>query len=131
MLWGKKTRLLGFILLVLFNLTNNWFFNIGVFPVLMIGATVLFLEPETPRKWVQKFFRILPAGKVELIETGGRYKLSAIIFVSIYLSVQVLVPLRHFLYPGRASWTEEGHYFAWRMKLRSKRNCQINFVARR
>jgi hypothetical protein len=30
------------------------------------------------------------------------------------------VPLRHFVYPGNASWTEEGHLFAWRMRLRNK-----------
>jgi vitamin K-dependent gamma-carboxylase len=34
--------------------------------------------------------------------------------------VQVLLPLRHFLYPGNVSWTEEGHRFSWHMKLRSK-----------
>ena len=35
-------------------------------------------------------------------------------------AVQILLPLRHFLYPGNVSWTEEGHTFAWHMKLRSK-----------
>ena len=31
------------------------------------------------------------------------------------------MPLRHWLYPGDVSWTEEGHHFSWRMKLRDKR----------
>ena len=30
------------------------------------------------------------------------------------------MPLRHFLYPGDPSWTEEGHNLAWHMRLRSK-----------
>jgi hypothetical protein len=30
------------------------------------------------------------------------------------------MPLRHFLYPGDVHWTEEGHRFAWHMKLRTK-----------
>jgi hypothetical protein len=34
--------------------------------------------------------------------------------------LQALLPLRHFLYPGRSSWTEEGHRFAWHMMLRAK-----------
>ena len=38
----------------------------------------------------------------------------------IYLAVQALVPLQHWLYPGDVNWTEEGHRFAWRMKLRDK-----------
>ena len=33
----------------------------------------------------------------------------------------MLFPLRHFLYPGVVHWTEEGHRFAWHMKLRQKR----------
>ena len=37
-----------------------------------------------------------------------------------YFAVQVLAPLRHFAYPGNVSWTEEGHQFAWHMKLRDK-----------
>ena len=41
-------------------------------------------------------------------------------FVSLYLAMQVLVPLRHWLYPGNVSWTEEGHRFSWHMKLRDK-----------
>jgi hypothetical protein len=34
--------------------------------------------------------------------------------------LQFLLPLRHWLYPGEVSWTEEGHRFSWHMKLRSK-----------
>jgi hypothetical protein len=40
--------------------------------------------------------------------------------VGLYLAIQVLVPLRHWLYPGDVYWTEEGHRFSWRMKLRDK-----------
>jgi hypothetical protein len=36
------------------------------------------------------------------------------------VAFQTLVPFRHLLYPGNVSWTEEGHRFAWHMKLRSK-----------
>ena len=41
-------------------------------------------------------------------------------FLGIYVAVQILFPLRHFLYPGVVHWTEEGHMFSWHMKLRSK-----------
>jgi hypothetical protein len=30
------------------------------------------------------------------------------------------MPFRHQLYSGNVSWTEEGHYFSWHMKLRNK-----------
>lgn len=39
--------------------------------------------------------------------------------LALFVAVQLFLPLRHFAYPGNVSWTEEGHRFAWHMKLRS------------
>ncbi len=47
-------------------------------------------------------------------------KLVAVLLAA-FVVFQVLMPLRHFLYPGNVSWTEEGHNFSWHMKLRTKR----------
>ena len=41
-------------------------------------------------------------------------------FIALWFALQILIPLRHFTYPGLVHWTEEGHRFAWHMKLRSK-----------
>jgi hypothetical protein len=41
-------------------------------------------------------------------------------FIAVFIGLQILVPLRYLLYPGNVSWTEEGHRFAWMMKLRDK-----------
>ena len=38
----------------------------------------------------------------------------------LWVAFQVLVPLRHYVTPGNVHWTEEGHNFAWHMKLRDK-----------
>ena len=43
------------------------------------------------------------------------------VFLGVWLAFQVLVPMRHLLYPGSPSWNEEGHKFAWQMKLRDKK----------
>jgi vitamin K-dependent gamma-carboxylase len=45
---------------------------------------------------------------------------TVVALMSVYLSVQLLVPFRHILYPGVVHWTEEGHRWSWHMKLRSK-----------
>lgn len=42
-------------------------------------------------------------------------------FILVWFGFQILFPLRHLLYPGNPSWTEEGHRFSWMMKLRDKR----------
>jgi hypothetical protein len=49
-------------------------------------------------------------------------------FIAVWLAFQLLFPLRHLLYPGSPSWTEEGHRFAWQMKLRDKKAQAIFFV---
>ncbi|MFV9507495.1 MAG: hypothetical protein AB4911_23325 [Oscillochloridaceae bacterium umkhey_bin13] len=38
----------------------------------------------------------------------------------IYVAGQLVIPLRHWFYPSDVAWSEEGHRFAWRMKLRDK-----------
>jgi vitamin K-dependent gamma-carboxylase len=40
--------------------------------------------------------------------------------LAIYVAIQLLVPMRHLLYPGDVAWTDEGHRFSWRMRLREK-----------
>ena len=39
----------------------------------------------------------------------------------VWLLLQVVIPLRHYYYPGDVAWNEAGHQFSWRMKLRDKR----------
>jgi len=43
-----------------------------------------------------------------------------IALLSMWVAVQVLVPLRHFAIPGNVEWTEEGLKFSWHMLLRDK-----------
>jgi hypothetical protein len=41
-------------------------------------------------------------------------------FFAVYAALHIVIPLRHFLYPGNVHWTDEGHRFAWHMMLRAK-----------
>ena len=129
LLWQKRTRLLGIILLTIFHLTNHWMFTIGIFPFLMLGATILFLEPDTPRNFILNVFPNLKKDIVVIDESRVKSPNLPVVFVIIYLVVQILIPFRHWLYPGNVAWTDEGALFAWRMKLRSKENCSVNFMA--
>ena len=43
------------------------------------------------------------------------------LLLTTYLAVQLILPIRHYAYPGNVSWTEEGHNFSWHMKLRAKK----------
>lgn len=116
LLW-RRTRLLAFGGVLFFNLTNKWLFSIGIFPYVMIGATILFVEADWPRRVLRRAPLQLPG---VLPSQSTLYRSLAASFVIIYLAAQVLLPLRHWLYPGNVSWHEQGHRFSWHMKLRSK-----------
>ena len=99
----RKTNTMGLILVCIFHLANEVLFNIAAFPWLMLAATVLFFYPQPTRNEQQ-------------VTSNGTLKRLCII----YIAIQILVPLRVFLYPGNSSWTEEGRKFSWQMMLRYK-----------
>ncbi len=116
----RRTRLIGFVWAVSFHLMNVWLFSIGIFPWMAIVATTVFFEPGWPRRiipWLSRAERPESAPR----QATPRLRETAIkSFLALWVALQTLVPLRHFLYPGNVNWTEEGHRFAWHMKLRDK-----------
>jgi vitamin K-dependent gamma-carboxylase len=119
LLW-RRTRLLALIGALIFNVTNSYIFEIDIFPWFMIAGTLLFFSPDWPRKTVSllspitKQISLAPMVSTPLT---SRQRLS-VGLLWIYVTIQVLLPLRHHFYEGNTSWTNEGHYFAWRMLLR-------------
>lgn len=117
----RRTRPLALVAAAGFHLTNAFLFEIGVFPWLMLGSLALFLPPEVVRRVVRA-----PAPGATPVASRRRETLG-LVAAGVYLLVQVALPLRHWLYPGDVAWSEEGHRFAWRMKLRDK---QVDLVVR-
>lgn len=114
LLW-KKTRVFAFLWVIAFHMLNTVLFSIGIFPWLMLVATLLYFRPDWPRRLVPRWRRaeggsLAPPCCPRLIAGA----------IGVYIVIQLLVPLRHFLYPGNVHWTEEGHRFSWHMKLRDK-----------
>lgn len=116
LIW-KKTRLAAFVLVVLFHASNHFIWNIGIFPFMGIAATTIFFSCSWPRRFL-KFPKY--AESAEARHTRPLHPIASTVFV-LYCLTQLLVPFRHWLYPGPVKWTEEGHKFSWRMKLRSRR----------
>lgn len=141
LLW-RRTRPFAVALAVLFHATNAWLFQIGIFPWMMIAATLLFLPADWPRRFLGRCVRpasdgvgslfpgVTPANSPSFAEKSSRPLFAAaaarrwkltVALLGGFLAFQFLMPLRHLVYPGNVNWTEEGHRFAWHMKLRSKR----------
>ncbi|MGJ3237228.1 MAG: HTTM domain-containing protein [Anaerolineae bacterium] len=99
----------------LFHMTNDRLFNIGIFPHFAMVMTLLFLPPH----WFRFWQRNAPEA-IKPVQTLTPQRWAIVGAVGVYFAVQMLLPLRHFLYDGYVSWTEEGHNLAWHMKLRSK-----------
>ena len=122
----RKTRVPAFVAACLFHFINVWLFGLYIFPWLMIAATLLFFSPDWPLRVLQRLD--WPAPAVDAADNDRRPGTTTIRRVSpsvtalfvVWVVVQLVVPLRHFLIEGRPSWTEEGHRFAWHMMLRDK-----------
>jgi vitamin K-dependent gamma-carboxylase len=139
LLFWRRTRLWVFLIYCLFHLTNHTVFEIGIFPWLTMAATLLFFDPDWPRQvWVRLrgardwltrrpgwhgvagIFYPAPVSPTRPGRPGTRTMSLIVAAAAVWLAVQILVPLRNLLYPSDAAWSEEGHRFSWRMKLRDK-----------
>ncbi|MBA2623024.1 MAG: HTTM domain-containing protein [Chthoniobacterales bacterium] len=117
LLW-RRTRIPALCAGIIFHLINSQLFRIGIFPWLGIAATLLFLPPSWPRWLIHLVRRKTPlASESASARALPRHATVVLSLLGVYVLLQLLVPLRHFLYPGRVDWTSEGHRFSWRMKL--------------
>lgn len=127
----RPTFPFGVALAMSFHITNSILFKIGVFPWLMLATISLFPPANWPVTVSKKLALWLknpsfslpsittPAVTTELSLRSGAAFLS-LLFFHLYVIGQLLIPLRHFAYPGNVDWTEEGYYFSWRMMLHHK-----------
>jgi hypothetical protein len=119
LLFFSKTRLIVFSLYALFHLSNALIFSIGIFPWITICATTLFFDPGWPRRLFGPIAGCSkPGPRPERIVLTGDKPLLALF--GLFLTYNILMPMRPLVYPGPVAWTEEGHRFSWRMKLRDK-----------
>lgn len=136
LLW-KRTLPFAFPALVIFHLVNACLFPIHIFPWFMIGASTVFLPPD----WPTRFLRQRAAGENSQAQAGSAVVLAEwqeptppgdflLLTICCWCLLQLLLPLRHLAIPGDASWTEQGHFFAWRMMLRGKTG-EVHFLATR
>jgi hypothetical protein len=120
----RRTRPYMFAVLATFHLTNSHLFDIGIFPWFATAMTALFFDPDWPRRLINLALRAMDrppwlAAPVPT-ESRPRFRNAILAGLAVYFAIQFLLPLRHWLYPGDVAWTDQGHRFSWRMKLRDK-----------
>ncbi|HZO11795.1 MAG TPA: HTTM domain-containing protein [Polyangiaceae bacterium] len=118
LLW-PKSRPFAYLAVLGFHALTGLLFNIGMFPVIMIVATTVFFSPSWPRRfkrWRAEATKEDTRGWRELA-VGSR---CGLILMAGYALVQLLVPLRHYAYPGDVSWNEQGMRWSWKVMVREK-----------
>jgi hypothetical protein len=122
----KPTRIWAYITVIIFHSLTGLMFQIGVFPLVMIGVTTIFFSDA----WHEQFVRSLvwvkaPKAWDSVIRLKGNVLNYALIA---YLGFQLLFPWRYLLYPGNLFWTEEGYRFSWRVMLMEKAGTATFYV---
>lgn len=126
LLW-KRSRPFAYAVLVVFHLATWLLFPaIGLFPLIMMGAALIFFEPDWPLRLARWLRRQSPASQPSPAAPQVAPRplpwavRAAVILGAAFLIVQVVLPLRHLAYPGNVRWNEEGYRFSWRVLVTEK-----------
>lgn len=111
------TRPFAYLAVVGFHGATGFLFNIGMFPVIMIGITTIFFEPDWPRRWLPDRLSGAVRSSTAVGTLTPRRRRWVIAGLAGWFALQLALPLRPLLYPGNVLWTQEGFRFAWRVKL--------------
>jgi hypothetical protein len=136
LLWSRSRPYI-YAVIVAFHALTRVFFDIGMFPFIMVVAATVFFAPDWPRTWLRARKRQAPTlapapatkpGAPVAPVVPGRWHGLALAAMVAYAGVQVLTPLRHFLYPGDVVWNEEGMRWSWKVMLREKHGSVTYYV---
>jgi hypothetical protein len=135
LLLNRKTRGLGFMMVVIFHLLTAILFPIGMFPYLMIFSALIFFNYQFHQKIIDGLHQILRIKYHKTYQIQNAFFQHSMInklkigFLALFFLIQIGLPFRHMLYPGNLFWTEEGYRWSWRVMLMEKAgNAQFKIV---
>jgi vitamin K-dependent gamma-carboxylase len=137
LIW-RRTYMIAVVLTIVFHVTNHFIFNlgeggnIGIFPMMMIGANVLFATPDKFRKFIAKFLPgVTPvySPSIESVDTNAPKNKRIFALVSGFIIIQLILPFRPYAMNSDVHWTGQASYFSWRMKVTSKKST-VKFYVR-
>lgn len=140
-LLARRTRPFAYAVVIVFHVTTRVLFPIGMFPIIMCGAALVFFEPSWPRALfvrLTSFGRASSRGAPSLASPArGRLELAEprpvrrglVALAVVYGVLQIAVPLRFLAYGGNVRWHEQGMRWSWRVMVREK-NASVTFVVK-
>lgn len=122
----RKTRWLGFVLVVVFHAFTRILFPIGMFPFIMIASSLIFFSVSFHKSILQKLNSIARLigfhvrKKEYAISRKPKFQPLVVGVLALFFMVQVALPFRFLLEKGELFWHERGYRFSWRVMLMEK-----------
>jgi hypothetical protein len=131
-LFSKKYVKKAYFFVIVFHLATSLFFNIGMFPYIMITLTCIFFREEFHITVIEKLRKMLrlrhtPLSEVIFVPRSAALKLLSVLFFA-HFTIQLVLPFRYLFYPGELFWTEQGFRFSWRVMLIEKAGTAFFYV---
>jgi hypothetical protein len=129
LMWSR-TRLWAYAAVIIFHVLTGMLFQIGVFPLVMIGATLIFFSEQWHIRLLERLASLIrvPFAAIASAPITKPVSRPLLILFGLYFFIQVVFPWRYLLYPGNLFWTEEGYRFSWRVMLMEKAGTATFFV---
>lgn len=126
----KRTRLWAYAVVIVFHVFTRLLFPIGMFPVIMVLAALVFFEPDWPRALWARVRAALgkDSARASAVNTRAaaenpspsRARSLGLSLAAAYALLQLILPLRWLAYGGNVLWHEQGMRFSWRVMVRAK-----------
>ncbi len=142
LLWNRKSFLIATILTIIFHVTNHYMFNIGeggtigVFPLAMTAANLLFAPPDKLRKLLSRIgledMGIQLTQLKKSAEETILFPIKPLVrnLICGFILIQLLLPFRYLLVSKNVDWNGQANFFGWRMKSYTK-EVSVKFYARK
>jgi hypothetical protein len=128
-LFNKRTVNIAYVFVIAFHMATALFFNIGMFPYIMMTISIIFFREEFHLAILNRLKQIM---RYKIAPAGSWPRVHLNTFVSglivLFFIIQVLLPFRYALYDGKLFWTEQGYRFSWRVMLMEKAGTAFFFV---
>lgn len=108
----RRARPYAYAAVLVFHAATGWLFPIGMFPVIMSCAALIFFDPSWPR--TRAIGRPVEATDLTAPQSISR---TTALALGLWFAVQAMLPLRHHLLTRDVNWTQHHARFAWRVML--------------
>lgn len=132
LIW-KPTRVWAYACVLVFHTIVGILFQIGIFPVMMMGVTLIFFDWKIAFQPKVLYTNLIVGGEPNQTEMLGqrspnlKFKIQRVFLIG-FIFFQLFFPWRYLLYPGNLFWTEEGYRFSWRVMLMEKAGTATFYV---